>query len=183
MTDSASFDCILSVEGPCCTPTSKIFMMRELGVCKATERCMCFNRTTVALFLRFLLELFFGNSLVNIIEWNHTALNCDCSGFSVVGKCHCYQLILRITAHYLIWIFLLILQRTDQVMFCNVVSLFLGSRSQFNENDSTLSTVEGAVNRVCCAPLFHGNKSQDPTTLKERTILRNPRLTSMMGCL
>lgn len=74
-------------------------------------------------------------------------------------------------------------ERTDQVIFCNVVSLFLGSRSQFNENDSTLSTVEGAVNRVCCAPLFHGNKSQDPTTLKEKIILRNPRLKLMMGCL
>lgn len=122
MTDSASFDCILSVEGPCCTPTSKIFMMRELGVCKATERCMCFNRTTVALFLRFLLELFFGNSLVNIIEWNHTALNCDCSGFSVVGKCHCYQLILRITAQYLIWIFM-ILQREQIKLFSAMWSL------------------------------------------------------------
>lgn len=122
MSDSASFDCILSARARVVHLRVRSSWWENVGVCKATERCMCFNRTTVALFLRFLLELFFGNSLVNIIEWNHTALNCDCSGFSVVGKCHCYQLILRITAQYLIWIFM-ILQREQIKLFSAMWSL------------------------------------------------------------
>lgn len=36
---------------------------------------------------------------------------------------------------------------------------FLGSRSQFRQNYSIQTSVQGAVNRFCCAHLFHSDES------------------------